>query len=51
MKTKFKHFLMALVIGAAALGTATIFSSCGKDDPADSDLCFGLTQEECDRLY
>ena len=39
---------MALVIGAAALGTATIFSSCSKDD--GPDICEGLTQEECDRL-
>ncbi len=47
MKTKFKILVLALT-----LGMTTFFVACSKDDDAaDSDLCFGLTQEECDRLY
>ncbi len=47
MKTKFKIIAMAL-----ALGALTTVSSCSDDDgAADSDLCFGLTEEQCDELY
>ncbi len=47
MKTKFKILVLAL-----ALGTTTFFVGCSKnDDAADSDLCFGLTEEQCDELY
>jgi len=42
MKTKFKIFVMAL-----ALGTATTLLSCSDDD---SDICDGLTQEQCDDI-
>ena len=48
MKTKFLIFLMTLVIGIVALGTATTFLSWSYDD--EPDICEGLTQEQCDDL-